>query len=319
MSGTHLNDPVPTISVLLPVHNAELYVDEAIKSILAQTYGDFELLALDDGSTDRSLLILREYEAQDSRVHIFSRENRGLVASLNELIAKARGRYLARMDADDICMPDRFRSQVTFLDSFPDHVLVGAWVETVNAAGLPIGILRSPTSHEEIDQDHLSGHTSIRHPTAMIRRSAVMSAGCYRSEFISAEDLDLFLRLAELGKLANLPEVMLRYRLHAGSISEAKGQVQQAATQSACESAWRRRGIEHRFEAVDHWRPGSDKDSRHKFAVQYGWIAWNHGHTQTWRTYAWEALRLRPFSPSSWRLLIFGLLKSPHKQIEMEN
>lgn len=156
-------------------------------------------------------------------------------------------------------MPDRFRSQVAFLNSFPDHVLVGAWVETVNAAGLPIGILRCPTSHEEIDQDHLSGHTSIRHPTAMVRRSAVMSAGCYRSEFIYAEDLDLFLRLAELGKLANLPEIMLQYRLHAGSVSEAKGQVQQAATQSACESAWRRRGIERRFEAVDHWRPGSDK------------------------------------------------------------
>ena len=223
MSVTHLNDPAPTISVLLPVHNAELYIDEAIKSILAQTFGDFELLALDDGSTDRSLLILREHEAKDSRVHIFSRANRGLVASLNELIAKARGRYLARMDADDICMPDRFRSQVAFLDSFPDHVLVGAWVETVNAAGLPIGILRCPTSHEEIDQDHLSGHTSIRHPTAMVRRSAVMSAGCYRSEFIYAEDLDLFLRLAELGKLANLPDHDRAYTNHLASMSSSFG------------------------------------------------------------------------------------------------
>ncbi len=319
MSVAHSNDLPPTISVLLPVYNAELYVDEAIKSVLAQTFDDFELLVLDDGSTDRSLLILREYEAKDRRVRVFSRENRGLVASLNELIAKARGRYLARMDADDICMPDRFKNQAAFLDSFPDHVLVGGWIELMNAAGQPIGVLRSPTSHEDIDRTHLSGYSSIWHPTAMVRRFAIINAGCYRSEFMHAEDLDLWLRLAELGKLANLRQVVLRYRLHAGSVSETEGPMQRAAAQRACESAWRRRGIEGRFEAIDHWRPGNDKESRHKFALQYGWVAWNHGHTQTWRNYAWQALRLRPCALSSWRLLIFGLLKSPHRQIEMDN
>src|ERR1035437_10045946 len=94
----------PTISVLLPAYNAELYLRQAVDSVLAQSFADFELLALDDGSTDRSLSILREYESKDSRVRVISRENRGLVSSLNELITESRGRYLARMDADDVCL-----------------------------------------------------------------------------------------------------------------------------------------------------------------------------------------------------------------------
>ena len=161
------------ISVLLPVRNAERYVGMAIESILSQTYGDFELLALDDGSSDRSLQILRDYEVRDDRVRVFSRENRGLVYTLNELIAKANGLLLARMDADDISLPDRFRKQVEFMDAKPDHVLVGGWIEQINDAGQPIGIIRTPTFHSDIDRAHLCGHCSVWHPTVMMRREAV--------------------------------------------------------------------------------------------------------------------------------------------------
>src|SRR5437870_2605656 len=113
----------PMISVLLPVYNAQPYLQEALDSILAQSVADFELLALDDGSSDLSLRILREYERVDSRIRVISRENRGLVSTLNELISIARGRYLARMDADDICCPLRFRQQVDFLESNPVHIV----------------------------------------------------------------------------------------------------------------------------------------------------------------------------------------------------
>jgi glycosyltransferase involved in cell wall biosynthesis len=319
MSIVRSDDAVPTVSVLLPVYNAEHYLRAAVESVLSQTLMDFELLAFDDGSKDRSLAILHEYGASDSRVNVFSRENRGQVPTLNELVGLARGRYLARLDADDICLPERFRKQVDFLDSSPEHLVVGGWVELINAAGQPIGVVKSPISHDQIDQANIRGLTSICHPTAMIRKTAIISAGYYNEKLGPAEDLDLWLRLAEIGKVANLPEVVLRYRLHANSLSEAHGQMQQDAAQLACVSAWRRRGIEARFEAVDHWRPTNDKDSQHKFALRYGWSAWNQGHTKTWWTYACEAMRLRPLARSSWRLLVFGFLKNPRRQSESEN
>jgi len=318
MSAARSDEPVPTVSVLLPVYNAEPYLRAAVESVLSQTFVDYELLAFDDGSTDGSLAILREYEAKDSRVRIFSRDNRGLVPTLNELIVLARGRYLARMDADDISRPQRFEKQVMFLDSNPDYVLIGGWVERMSAAGQPIGVYRSPCSHEKIDADHLRGHLSICHASTMFRPAAVIKAGCYRDEFRDAEDLDLWLRLAEIGRIANLPEVVYQYRMLSSSLSEAEGPMQRNALRRACESAWRRRGIECRFEAVEHWRPGNDKNSHHKFALEYGWISWSHGHKRTWWTYAREAVRLRPLALSSWQLLVFGFLKTPHRQPDLE-
>jgi glycosyltransferase involved in cell wall biosynthesis len=311
MSIASSDGPAPTVSVLLPVYNAETYLRASLDSVLSQTFVDFELLAFDDGSTDGSLAILREYEASECRLKVFSRENRGLVPTLNELIKLARGRYLARLDADDICLPERFRKQVAFLESSPDHNVVGGWFEFINAKGQPIGVVRPPTSHEKIDQANLRGLSSICHPTAMIRKSAVIRAGYYDEKLGPAEDLDLWLRLAEMGKVANIPEIVLCYRIHSASVSEAKGQMQQQQVQRACANAWCRRGIQGQLETSNHWRPTNDKRSRHKFALRYGWSAWNHGHTKTWATYAWEAIQLQPFALSSWRLLIFGLLKKP--------
>jgi glycosyltransferase involved in cell wall biosynthesis len=297
---------------LLPVYNGEPYLREAVESVLAQTFSDFELLALDDGSADRSLAILREYEAKDERVRVISRENRGLVPTLNELIAQARGRYLARMDADDICLPERFERQAAFLDGQAEHVAVGGWVELMNADGLPIGIIRPLGSHEEIDPAHLKGFTSIWHPASLIRASAMAQIGGYHDEFKHAEDLDLWLRLGEIGKLANLPKVVLRYRLQEKSVSQENVIVQQQASQRACIEAWRRRGVQGQFEAVEPWRPVDDGASRHEFALRYGWAAWKHGHRRTWCAYAWEALQIRPFAISTWRLVVFGFFKRPH-------
>lgn len=318
MNIARSDDPAPTVSVLLPVHNSESYLRAAVESVLSQTFRDFELLAFDDGSTDKCLTILREYATSDRRVQVFSRKNRGQVPTLNELISLAGGRYLARLDADDICLPERFEKQVAFLNSSPKHLVVGGWVELMNAAGKLIGVVKSPTSHDDIDCAHLKGLTSICHPATIIRKSAVIAAGYYNEELGPAEDLDLWLRLAEVGRVANLPEVILRYRLHSGSLSEAKGKQQQELAQRACISASRRRGIEAQFEAVDHWRPTNDKNSIHKFALKHGWSAWNHGHTKTWWAYARQAMRLQPFAASSWRLLVFGFLRKPREQTDSE-
>jgi glycosyltransferase involved in cell wall biosynthesis len=301
----------PTISVLVPVYNAQPYLREALDSILAQSFADFELLALDDGSTDLSLRILREYESKDSRVRVISRENRGLVSSLNELISESRGCYLARMDADDVCLPDRFKKQLAFLQSNPDHIMVGGCVQLVNRNGLPIRDFDNPPSHDEIDRANLGGHTAISHPTALIKRDVLLKVGGYRQEFVHAEDLDLWLRLAEIGKLANLAEFVLQYRLHDFSVSHKNGLLQLESQKRACCEAWKRRGIEGTYTA-ELWRPPG-KDARHKFALENGWTSWANGYRQTWLHYAWRALLLHPLNKATWNLIIFGLLRRPHK------
>lgn len=310
MTASHSGESAPKISVALPVYNAARYLREALESVLAQIDSDFELLALNDGSTDDSETILREYERRDSRVRVFSRENKGLVISLNELIGVARGAYFARMDSDDICMPQRLKVQSEFLDDNPDHVVVGSWFEKINELGQPIGIIKDPVDHHNIDKKNLAGHTAICHPTAMIRIDALRAVGGYEPDKESAEDLDLWLRLAEVGKIANIAKALVKYRMHSGSISEKNCERQNHLKKMACEDAWERRGIQGTYEALA-WRPGDDKQSQLEFNLKYGWVAWNHGYYATWWSYAKRALILRPFSIASWKLLIIGLIKSP--------
>ncbi|MBC9882141.1 glycosyltransferase [Bradyrhizobium sp. INPA01-394B] len=301
----------PAISVLLPVYNAERFLCEAVESVLGQSYSDFELLVLNDGSTDGSLDLLRGFEGRDSRVKVFTRENRGLVSTLNELLETARAPYIARMDADDICVVDRFAKQLAFLLANPGHVAVGGWVMQINHIGLPIGPIRSPTSHDDIDAMHLVGHASIWHPTAMVRKDAILAIGGYSPEYPHAEDLDLWLRLAERGKLANLAEPVLFYRLHDQSVSQVNGLAQQSSAERACRSAWERRGLQAHFEATDLWRATGSVESRYQFILKYGWTAWANGYRKTWWYYATKALQAQPFSQSSWKLLLFGLRTSP--------
>lgn len=305
----------PAISVLLPVYNAERYVHEAVESVLKQTFEDFELIILDDGSTDTSLEILKEFAVKDERVRIISRENKGLVPTLNELAAEASGQYLARMDADDICLPERFEKQVAFLENHQGHVLVGCWIEAINEKGQPILISKRPTDHDEIDKAHLAGKSSISHPTALIVREAFNKTRGYDNDFIHAEDMDLWLRLAEIGKIANISDVLVKYRLHDGSISEKAHSIQMKNTKRAVLTAFERRGILGKLD-IDgrQWRPDKSTSSQYAFAIKYGWQSWGHGYRNTWWTYACKALRLRPFAISSWRLLIFGFLKRPQER-----
>ena len=131
----------------------------------------------------------------------------------------------------------------------------------------------------------------------------------YDVKFEGAEDLDLWLRLAEIGNIANLHQCVVQYRLHTSSISASQRNRQMANAKLACSRAWERRGIAGQFTATDHWRAGDDKLSRHKFALQYGWVAWGHGYSRTWWTYVREAFRLRPFAISTWQLFLCGFFK----------
>ena len=216
-----MNAPLPpAVSVAMSVYNGEAFLAEAIESVLGQSFTDFEFLILDDGSHDASRSIAEGYARRDPRIQLISRENRGLIASLNELIGLARAPLLARFDADDICAPTRFARQLAFLAEHPDHGLVGCDTPFIDAAGAPARNppIQRPHDHEELCAN-LEAGPLVCHSAVMMRRASVLAAGGYRPAYRHAEDYDLWLRLAGLTRLANLPEPLLSYRITPGQVS----------------------------------------------------------------------------------------------------
>lgn len=301
---------MPLVSVLLPVYNGERYLEVAVRSILSQTFRDFEFLILNDGSTDRTASILTRLSREDARIQVFSRENRGLVISLNELLEKAEGRYCARMDADDIALPCRLDAQVTYFQNHPEVVLLGGQIELIDAATRLLGVLGQPLTHREIEGNHLCGHTSICHPAAMFDRIKALGVGGYQDAFFRAEDLDLWLRLGEIGPVANLAVTILMYRIHGKSISGSNQKKQVETVRRVCQAAWERRGLKGQYVCQSAaWREEGGWASRHRFSLKYGWMAWKHGHETSARSYAWQAILTNPFSVDSWRLYMVTQLR----------
>jgi glycosyltransferase involved in cell wall biosynthesis len=294
-------NPNPTVSVLLPAYNAGRYVAQAVESILRQTFADFELLILDDGSADDTGDVCRRY-TRDTRVAYLRRGNRGLVATLNELAGLARGGLLARMDADDVARPGRLAAQVAYLRAHPDCVLVGGMVRSIDEWGGEVPGWSPPCDDAAIQDCLLRGMTAVYHPTAMMRRDAFDVAGGYRPEAWPAEDLDLWLRLGELGRLANLPDVVLEYRDHGGSIMSNHMARGLAAGERVAREAAGRRGVESPYEPLPAYRP-TTRGGLAAQAIERGWGAWHRGDGEIARRYAARALRLAPWRPAAWRLL----------------
>jgi glycosyltransferase involved in cell wall biosynthesis len=292
----------------MPVYNAERYVAEAVESILGQTFTDFEFLITDDGSTDRSLSILRRYARQDPRIRLVSRPNTGYAIALNEMLAAARGELVARMDADDIALPRRFELQVGLLQGRDDVDCVGGWHQNIDYAGRFLIESHMPTEHEEMQRLLIKGKCPFSHPSVMMRRSAVTRLGGYREDFMPAEDLDLWLRISEQGRLANVPEVVLKYRVHYQSISQTQLERQIDRAGRALAEACARRGIPFEFDGAPGWRP-KDRASRAGFHIKFGWWAFQNGNRWMAVEYGLRAACLNPLGTPAWRLLGCALLK----------
>ena len=284
----------------MPVYNAERYLAEAVESILRQTFGDFECLIIDDGSSDGSLQILQSYAQRDHRIHLVSRANTGHSRAINEMIQMSRGKYLARMDGDDIAMPDRFQKQVECLDARDDVVAVGGTVLWIGEKGDEIRTFAVGQTHEEIDAAHLAGvGGAVSHPAAMFRRDAMIAVGGIREETHLAEDIDLFLRLAENGRLMNLPDVVLKWRLHPGSTGATKARQQHEVKNRVVREAHVRRGLP---VPADVTRPSADfaEESPAQTQRMWAWWALQGNNVRAARKLAWSALRQSPFSRASW-------------------
>lgn len=207
------------IDVLLPVYNAADTLEATLESLAAQTFTDFRVLAIDDGSTDRSGAILQEWASKDSHFHVITQANAGIVAALNRGLAEAHAPLIARIDGDDLCHPSRFAIQRDYLAQNEEVVAIAGRVEHIDENGQPIAGLPHPGDPEEADFNRIPAmEPYLIHPFLMARRQAMVSAGGYRY-VPHSEDSDLYWRLREVGRLYNLPDIMGQYRFHMASIS----------------------------------------------------------------------------------------------------
>ncbi len=212
----------PRVSVVMAVHNGERYVAEAIRSILAQGYGDLELLVVDDGSTDGSAAIVQAIG--DARVRLISNgSNLGLARSLNRGVSEARGELVARLDADDVAEPERLARQVAFMDARPDVALVGSWYVELGADGGST-LHDLPVHHWDL-RWHLHLYCPFVHSAVMWRRALVAErVGTYDERLAYSMDFDLWRRIASTLCVANLPEYLVRVRSHADSMTATFGE-----------------------------------------------------------------------------------------------
>jgi glycosyltransferase involved in cell wall biosynthesis len=214
----------PRISVLLPVYNGAPYLQAAIDSVLQQSYSDFELIVINDGSTDETAEILDRIT--DSRVRVIHQTNHGLALTLNRAVKEALGEYLVRQDADDLCLPQRFERQIAFLDAHPEHALVGSWTRILEIEAETARGHRHPTENGEL-QFLLLFDSYFVHSSVMMRSAALREVGAYPTdpERNPPEDFDLWSRIARRYQVANIDDVLQLYRELPGSISRSKAEL----------------------------------------------------------------------------------------------
>lgn len=209
----------PRLSVIMSVYNDAAYLPSAIESILDQTFRDFEFLIVDDGSTDDSGAIIDRFAAGDRRIRAFHQANRGLIYSLNLMIAETRAPLIGRMDGDDISLSNRFETQLAFLDANPDIGVLGTGADTIDESGRP-GLRRfdNVTDPDAVLADLQNG-PPLCHPSVVMRRDVVQRVGGYHTAFLHCEDYDLWLRLSEITRLSSLPERLILYRQSVSQVS----------------------------------------------------------------------------------------------------
>lgn len=201
----------PTVSIILPCYNADKYLQECLDSIFAQTFTDFELILIDDGSVDDTKSIIKS-NIDPRLIYISNRKNSGIVSSLNKGIKLAKGRYIARMDSDDVIAKMRLQMQVDFLEKNSDYGMVGCWHNVINADGMLINRMQYPVDSDEL-RLLLLFRNQFAHPSIVLRTTIVKEL-LYDDDFKYCEDYELWTRMAEHAKVANLPDYLLSYRIH---------------------------------------------------------------------------------------------------------
>lgn len=231
--------PAPKVSLIMSVYNAAAYLEEAMDSILSQTFTDFEFIIFDDSSNDNTPAILKAYADKDARIRIVTNEvNMGLTKNLNRGIRLARGTYIARFDGDDVSLPTRFEKQVAFLDAHPHVGVISMWADVIDGSGRVTRTIKYPTTDAELRRAMIH-YNPFFHPGLMMRKDAAVEAGLYNPVWKQAQDYELYFRIAKKHELANIPEVLLKFRETSGSITAKKNRRQVAFALEAKKKAIR--------------------------------------------------------------------------------
>lgn len=208
----------PLVSVVMSVYNAQWTLAFAIDSVLQQTYSNFEFIIINDGSTDNTFYILNKYKSQDSRIIVIDQKNQGLTKSLNVGINVAKGEYIARQDADDISLRCRLEKQIHFLENRKDVVLLGARAFEISKNKKVIGRFYDEEDINEV----VFLKNPIVHTSAFFRKNIFQEIGLYNEKFLVSQDFEAWIRLAEVGRIAMLDDVLVEYHIHEGSVSSTK-------------------------------------------------------------------------------------------------
>lgn len=210
----------PLVSVVMPAYNAEKYLSEAIESVLNQTFKDFEFIIIDDGSKDRTWEIIQDYAKKDGRIiPVKNEKNLKICKTLNKGVILSKGKYIARMDSDDWSYPDRFEKQIDFMENHPNVVVSGGYVEVSDENLATLYLKKYPLLDNEI-RKKMFIYNPFTHPSVIFRSEIIKSEDpVYDHDFYDAEDYDLYFRLGKKGKLANIDDIILKYRVSSGSIS----------------------------------------------------------------------------------------------------
>ena len=223
----------PPVTVVMSVYNGAKYLRECLDSVLSQTFSDFEFIIVNDGSTDASPRILNDFARRDRRIVIIDQMNQGLTKSLNRGLSIARGKYVARMDADDIIFPDRLETQLEFMASNPDVGLLGTWCRVIDAAGREGDVWSTPMGHHAL-QWQLCFDNIFAHSSAMMTRSALRDANGYDERCHRSQDFDLWARLSRRVRIDCLPRVLVCLRRHDVSISATANDEQRRTHAAVC-------------------------------------------------------------------------------------
>lgn len=254
----------PRVSVVMPVHNAERFVEAAVASVMASSFVDWELLAINDGSTDNSVARINAAAGNDPRVRIITVPHGGVANARNAALNEARGELIANLDADDLMFPNRLQQQVSYLAAHPGCLALGTRALVIDENDRPQQVGVRYLTHADIDGAHLAGRPgAIWNPTAMFRKAAAVRVGGYKSDLASTgEDFDLWLRLAEIGEIRNLPDVLNCYRVHGRNISinDNNSEERKAIALATVARAFARRGILNRTPVRETPAPSSQSE-----------------------------------------------------------
>ena len=305
----------PKVTVLMSVYNGEKYLQEAIDSILVQTFKDFEFLIINDGSADKTGEILKSYN--DPRIKIIdNKKNIGLTKSLNIGLRIAKGEYIARQDADDISMPERLEKEIVFLDNNKNVGLVGTYYFEINEKGKVLYITR-PLDDNDALKEKLLKVNQFGHGSVIFRKECIETVGPYRKEFKSAQDYDLWLRISEKYNIANIPEPLYKRRLNINSISVNNKSQQEKYSKIAIEFAKERKLIgkdklqsfnkQESEKYLSNLISESSSLSRKEISQKYFFFSRTlFGGKDYWGTLKiiLKAITIYPFYKSEWILLI---------------